>query len=114
MKFIAVKNVYSSACLLFLSALPKVASANAALEEIPGVPSKPLDQVLGDVTDWLIDFGIMLCVLLIVWGGVNYVAAMGDEQRITSAKKTIHYAIWGIVIIAFSYAILEEIDNTLT
>jgi len=89
-------------------------AAMAALEEIPGVPSKSLTDVLNDLTAWVLGFGIAVCVLLIVWGGVNYAASAGDEERITKSKKTIHYAIYGIAIIGLSYAMIKVVSDVLT
>lgn len=74
------KNIAEYLCL-FASLIPKITMATQ-LEPIEGVPSKPLDQVLGDITNWLIDFGLLLCVAMIIWGGINYVGAIGDEEKI--------------------------------
>jgi hypothetical protein len=107
----ARKAVFPSLCLTLLL-LPQLLLA-APLQPIPGVPSKSLDAVLSDITGWLIGFSILICLLLIIWGSINYVAALGDDQRTTQAKKTIHYAIFGLLIIALSYSILKVIDSVL-
>ena len=96
---------------LGLTLLPR--AAGATLDPIDGVPNKSIQDVLGSMTTWLIGFGITLCVLMIIWGGLNYVAAVGDEERVKQAKKTIHYAIWGIAIIGLSYAMLKVINDIL-
>ncbi|MFA7169336.1 MAG: hypothetical protein WC178_00610 [Candidatus Paceibacterota bacterium] len=85
----------------------------AELAEIEGVPHKSIDEVLGDLTEWLVGFGLTLCVLMIIWGGLNYVASTGDEERITKSKKTIHYAVWGVLIIGFSYMIIKVVNDVL-
>jgi hypothetical protein len=102
---------WTAGALLLLGAWPQISLA--ALEPTGGLQIIPLDQILSRITTWVLDFGILLCVLMIIWGGLNYVAAVGDEQRITAAKKTVHYAIWGILIIGCSYAILKSIDKLL-
>lgn len=108
---IASKKILAPTLCLLLALAPR--SAGATLEAIPGVPSKSIQDVLGDMTKWLIGFGVTLCVLMIIWGGLNYVASVGDEERIKQAKKTIHYAIWGIAIIGLSYAMLKVINDVL-
>jgi hypothetical protein len=108
---IARKDFCALICLSF-SLLPSTLLA-APLQEIPGVPNKSIDAVLSDVTSWLIGFSILLCLLLIIWGSINYIAALGDDQRTTQAKKTIHYAVFGLIIISFSYSILKAIDTLL-
>lgn len=101
-----------AACLcLFLALSPRV--AGAILEPIENIPNKPLDDVLDDIITFILGLGILLSVLLIVWGGLNYVASVGDEERIKKAKKTIHYAILGTMIMGLSYAAIEVINDVL-
>lgn len=97
---------------LALSAWPRLAAAT--LEPIEGVPDKPLDEVLEDITAFVLGLGVLLSVLLIVWGGINYIASIGDEERIKSSKKTIHYAIWGMLIMGLSYAAIKVVNDVLT
>lgn len=106
----AEKNLVKFACLVsWLAPL----SALAKLEKIDGVPSKSLTEVLSALTTWLLELGVALCVVLIIWGSLNYVASTGDEERITKSKKTIHYAIYGIAIIGLSFAMIKLVDSVL-
>jgi len=109
---IAVRKYTTNGICLLMLLIPRLSLA-LTLDNTSGIPTKSLDQVLGSITNWVLDFGILLCILMIIWGGINYVAAVGDDQRITSAKKTIHYAIWGLLIIAFSYTIIKAVDKIL-
>lgn len=99
---------------IVLSLLSFPVSAQAALTKISGVPTKSIEDVLGDATDWLIGFGISICVLMIIWGGVNYVGSTGNQDAAGKAKKTISYAIWGLLIIGLSYALIKVIDEIFT
>lgn len=110
MKTLKKKILAKFFCLIFLLS----PAAAFALEPIEGVPNKSIERVLGDMTEWLVGFGITLCVLMIIWGGLNYAASVGDDERIKKSKKTIHYAIWGILIIGFSYAIIKVVNDILT
>lgn len=89
-------------------------SALASLADLEGVaPDKSIKDVLADMTTWILGFGVLLCVILIIWGGLTYVASVGDEQRIEKAKKTIHYAIFGIIIIGLSFAMIKVVNDVL-
>jgi hypothetical protein len=46
---------------------------------------------------------------MIIYGGVLYVSAAGDEGKIDKGKKIIMYAIVGIVIILLSFAIVNTV-----
>lgn len=89
-------------------------SAVAALEPIEGVPSKSISDVLDDLTSWVLGFGLALCVVMMIWGGITYIASAGDAERIGKSKKTIHFAIYGIAIIGLSYAMIKVLNDLLT
>jgi hypothetical protein len=55
----------------------------------------------------------MIAVLVIIWGGINYIAAAGNEDTARTAKKTITYGLIGVVIAGFAYAIVKVIVVTI-
>lgn len=54
--------------------------------------------------------GIVLFVILVV-GGFKYITSGGDPKAIEGAKKTLTYAVAGLVVILVSYLILVLISN---
>jgi hypothetical protein len=50
-----------------------------------------------------------VAVLMIAIGGFRYVISHGDQTQMESAKKTITWAIIGLIVIIFSYAIVTNI-----
>jgi hypothetical protein len=54
--------------------------------------------------------GIALFIMLIV-GGFKFITAGGDPKAIEGAKKTLTYAIGGIVLIVLSFLILRFIST---
>jgi len=54
--------------------------------------------------------GVVLFIMLIM-GGFKFITAGGDPKAIESAKKTLTYAIGGIVLIALSFLILRFIST---
>lgn len=76
-----------------------------------GVPTKSPTEVLSDTTGWLIWFGVSICVIVIIIGGVYYVTSAGSEDRATTAKNMIKYAIIGLLVIGISYAIIVVIGD---
>lgn len=49
-------------------------------------------------------FGALFLVL-IMWGGIQYMFAQGDTDKVKKAQQTIKNAILGMLIVAASYAI---------
>ncbi|HSX29896.1 MAG TPA: hypothetical protein VLE73_05040 [Candidatus Saccharimonadales bacterium] len=50
-------------------------------------------------------------VIMIMVGGFKYITSAGDAGAISSAKKTIVYAIVGLVVVAFAQAIVMFVLN---
>ena len=46
-------------------------------------------------------------VLVLIYGGFQYVTSTGDKSRVENAKNTILYAIIGIVVAILAYAIVS-------
>ena len=59
---------------------------------------------------WLIG---ILAVIMLIFGGIKYATSAGDTTKVTSAKNTIMYAVIGLVIAVFSWAIVSWVTNTL-
>ncbi len=49
----------------------------------------------------------LIAVIALVYGGYTYITAAGDEQKTSTAKKAIIYAIAGIMLIMISAAIVN-------
>lgn len=54
--------------------------------------------------------GIVLFILLLT-GGIKFITSGGDPKAVEGAKKTITYAIGGLVVILLSYLILVFIQK---
>ena len=66
-------------------------------------------QSIKNTTDWILGFVGMIAVLMLIWGGVIYLTSAGDEDKAKTGKKTIQYAIMGLVIAGIAYAIVNVI-----
>ena len=100
-----------SAVLFALSA--NIASAKWTSPSKPsGVPSE-FDSAVLNATNWILGFVGMIAVLMIIWGGVNYLASAGDEEKAKTGKKTLSYAVIGLVIAGIAYAVVNVIVTTI-
>ena len=71
-----------------------------------GLPEDFMGSI-SKITNWLVGFTAALTVLAIIYGGVVYVEASGDQERITMAKKSIKYAVMGLAMAGIAYAIVN-------
>jgi hypothetical protein len=74
-----------------------------------GIPEGGLDKVRTVVSRSLTIFlilGVVLCLFFIIWGGIQWTTSGGDKSKVDSARKRITFAIVGLVVMLFSFAIL--------
>ncbi|MBM3210515.1 hypothetical protein FJZ39_04220 [Candidatus Saccharibacteria bacterium] len=57
--------------------------------------------------------GIISVIMLII-GGLRYVVSGGKSDQVTAAKNTILYAIIGLVVAIFAYAIVRFVVEAVT
>lgn len=62
----------------------------------PGQPIKlsSISQSIDLFARFMVYIGVAVAVIFIVWGGITYMTAGGDDTKLGTAKKRI---IWGIV-----------------
>lgn len=72
----------------------------------------PGELVKGVVNAILYIVGI-LAVIMLIWGGITYTTSAGDSNKVTSAKNTILYAVIGLVVAIFAYAIVNFVLTNL-
>ncbi len=55
-----------------------------------------------------------LSVVMLIFGGLRYIISGGNAAAVTAAKNTILYAIVGLIIAIFAYAIVNFVIGSLT
>lgn len=63
--------------------------------------------VITNVVNILLAIIGLIAAIFVIWGGFQYITSGGDEGKAESGKKTILYAIVGLLIIGLSAAIIN-------
>lgn len=114
----ALPTVPVAAFALLLVATPEVGAQvqdGVNVAQPDDVPTE-LDGQGGVITTivniLLYVIGIISVIMLII-GGIRYAISGGDSGQVTSAKNTILYAIIGLVVAIFAYAIVNWVVGTI-
>lgn len=78
------------------------------LQSLTGCEGSIRTLALRIVNFFLLFLGLV-AVIMIIYGGILYVTAAGQQDKVDTAKNVILYAIVGIVIIMLSFAIVNTI-----
>jgi hypothetical protein len=73
---------------------------------LPGGASDDPKQLAVTIVQYLMTFLGIIAVVVILWGGFQWLTAGGNESRVESAKKTIIAGIIGLIIVIAAYAIV--------
>ena len=66
-----------------------------------------LPKTIRKIINAVIAFSSTVAVVFVVVGGIQYMSSAGDTGKIEKGKKTVIYALIGLVICALAYAIVN-------
>lgn len=70
-------------------------------------------KAMGSALNWM--FGILgfIFLMLIVWAGIGWMTAGGNEEKVKKSKVMIEAAIGGLVVVFISFALADAIATVL-
>jgi hypothetical protein len=77
-----------------------------------GVPTD-LQLALENITNWILGFVAVIAVLIVIYGGLLYLTAAGNDDQVAKAKKTITTGIIGLIICGLAYALVKLVTGTI-
>ncbi len=83
------------------------------VQALTGLSGKDPILIVANLIRVLLGFIGLIALVIIILGGLRWMTAGGDEDKVTAAKKMIGRAIVGIIIILASLAIAQYVLNTL-
>lgn len=108
-KNIMIKH-FSKILLLVLILIPFI---TFAIEITNPLGTTDIQGIMKNILNAIFSIVGIIAVAMIVWGGIQLMISGGEEQKREAAKKTITYAIIGLIVVILSSAILEFIMRAL-
>ncbi len=85
--------------LSVLALIPSITFADISGNLTQNTTSSSLKSFLVIIQNWLLSIVGGLAILFIIYGGFIYITSAGNQQRVELAKKTLTYAILGLVLV---------------
>lgn len=126
MKKFKLSFLVISFLFLFFASSPLVLAQNYGLDEaiaeVPAYQAQVNDEYdeefiatkLGDMIGFVLSFIGVLFLILTIYGGINWMTAGGNEQKVEKAKTIIINAIIGLLIVLSAYTITSFIGEQFT
>ncbi len=74
---------------------------------------KNISGVAADIIQTLLGLVGVLALVMFIYGGIMWMTSGGSKDKIEKGKKTIIWAVLGLGIVFFSYAILDFVLGSL-
>ncbi|MFC1616340.1 PKD domain-containing protein [Patescibacteria group bacterium] len=71
--------------------------------------SSDLKEFIMRIVNFVLGFLGLIAVIVVIYGGILYVTAAGEEEKATKGKKAIQYAATGLIIVMGSFAFVNTI-----
>ncbi len=69
-----------------------------------------LPNLFRSVIDWLLAFSGTVAVFLIILSGIKFITSGGEAKQAEEARKTLTYAVIGLVVVLLSFFIVNVIS----
>ncbi len=80
---------------------------------MPPAQISDLEQVFSSVVSGALTLAGIAVLVMLVWGGYQFLMAGGDKEGAAKAQKTLTYAIAGLVLVLSAWIILNLLGNFL-
>jgi hypothetical protein len=68
--------------------------------------------LIGYVLTWLFTFAGIAALFFVIFGGFKFITSGGEKEKVEEGRKTITWALVGMILIFLSFAIVRFIGET--
>ena len=117
MFFISKVTTYISLAFYTIFVLPGMASADGGdvitVQLRNPIGANSIQDFIASILHIVVQIGIPVAVLFIIYSGFLFVTAQGDEAKITKAKSSLWWAIIGTAVLLGAEVIADAIGGTI-
>jgi hypothetical protein len=76
------------------------------------LPDKNPVDITTNTIQWALGFLGLVAVIMIIYGGVTWMTAAGNEERVKKAKQILTYAVIGLSIVLLAWIMVTFVFTT--
>ena len=93
----------------------KILTALVQTVTIPNpLAANSITGLVDQIATWLLRVGLTISTIIIIWAAIVFMTSGGNAERVTMARKTLWYAIIGIVILLLAKGVTSLVNNFLS
>ena len=82
-------------------------NTNKVLPNTVGDNDNSLETNIGNILNAVIGILGLVCVVVMIIGGINYMTSAGDAGKVKKGKDTILYGLIGLVVCVLAFALVN-------
>lgn len=63
------------------------------------ISSPTIQALIADITNWLINIGLAIAVLMLIYGALVFITAGGVEDKVTKGKRILTWSVVGLGVL---------------
>lgn len=100
--------------ILPLFVLAQAPSVGTASVELPNpVGTTDISILVGNIIRAILGLLGVLALIMFIWGGLLWMTSAGNEKKVTQGRDTLVWAVAGLALVFFSYALLNFVLNVI-
>lgn len=73
--------------------------------------SSSIADIIAGIIEFVLPFIGGVLILMVIYGGLLYITSGGDPEKLGKAKKTLLWAVLGVILIVISYSIVVALNT---
>ena len=103
---------------ILFSMVPVFAATSTTADSLSNAPGvnltvQSLFGIVEGLACWATRFVMVVMVVMIVWYGFQMMAAQANETKFKDARKSLGYAVIGMIVILGAYTIIATVGNAI-
>jgi energy-coupling factor transporter transmembrane protein EcfT len=75
--------------------------------------SDSFSEIAESIIEWIVNIGVLIAVIMIIYSGILFMASRGDDENITKAKKALMWSLIGLAILLIGKSWISIIESLL-
>ena len=102
------------AMILLLPILVLAQLPGPTVPTVPGTTLTEVENIIRRVAQFMLVIGVIIAIIFIIWGGIQWMRAGGDPTKITAAKTQVWSGVWGALVVIAVGLILQTLAGVVT
>ena len=103
--------------IIVLSGFLKAVKTHAAMISIdvpPPTENTDIAKIVTNTLQWALSVARPIALFMLLAGGITYITAGGNENRVRTAKNIITWTILGLILVLVSFSLMVVLNRILT